>query len=236
MVRDDCTKRLDELENAQPAIVFDAKDASGRDVSLVQVTLDGHPITERLDGTALQVDPGEHVFVFTAPGQAPVTQAFVLKEGDKERRERILIGAGATAPLSGESLAISTSPQTAPGSRGGMGPQKILGLVAGGMGVAGLAAGGVFTALSISEGNQQQKDCPTSSCGVHDHALATSDHSTGETEQTVSIVGFAAGGALLVGGAILFFTGHSTESARTGMLLVPSVGPGGGGMFLRGEF
>jgi hypothetical protein len=64
-------------------------------------------------------------------------------------------------------------------------------------------------------------------------------HSTLDTESTISTVGFAAGGALLAGGAILFFTGgHASESggAATGWLLAPSVGPGSAGLSMRGGF
>ncbi len=234
IVRNDCTKRLDELEGVQPAIIFDAKDGSGRDLSAVKVTVDGHPLTEKLDGTALLVDPGEHAFVFTVPDEAPVTQTFVLKEGDGERRERIVIGARPTAPVSPENASATAQPAISHG----LGPQRILGVVAGVVGVAGIAAGSVFAVMTTAAGNQQQKDCPTSSCGAQDHMLAANDHSTGETDRTISIVGFAAGGALLVSGAVLFLTGrHASEaSPTTGMLLVPSVGPGGGGVFLRGEF
>ena len=102
MVRDDCTKRLDELERAQPTIIFDVKDLAGRDVSSVQVVVDGRALADRLDGTALGVDPGEHAFTFVVAGQAPLTQTFVIKEGEKERRERILVGAAVAASPAGE--------------------------------------------------------------------------------------------------------------------------------------
>jgi hypothetical protein len=240
MLRDDCTKRLDELEKAQPAIVFDAKDASGHDLSAVTVTVDGRPLAERLDGTALQVDPGEHVFVFTAADQPPVTQTFVLKEGDTQRRERVVLGpapvAAPTPPAPLEGAPPPTPPPGGEESARGMGTQKIVGLVAGGAGVVGIAVGSVFGAMMLSEASKQKTDCPSAGCA--NYSQAASDHSTGATDRTISTIGFIAGGALLVGGGVLFFTArHSSEppaAART--LLVPSVGPGGGGMFLRGEF
>src|ERR1700689_3253040 len=58
LVRDDCTKRLNELEGAQPTIIFDAKDGAGHDLSAVAITMDGHPFADKLDGKALRVDPG----------------------------------------------------------------------------------------------------------------------------------------------------------------------------------
>ena len=69
MVRDDCTQRMDEVDRLTPTIVFQAKDAQGHDLSDVKVEVDGAPFTDRLVGTPLQVDVGEHTFSFSmAPG------------------------------------------------------------------------------------------------------------------------------------------------------------------------
>ncbi len=254
MVRDDCTKRLDELERAQPTIAFEVKGASGADVVDVKVSIDGKPLLDRLDGKPVNVDPGAHVFTFEVAGQPPVTRTLVLTEGEKGRRESIAIGAAtqstpasvppqapSPAPVpeaSGPTSAASSA--TEPASTGGaMRTQKILGLAAGGVGVAGLAVGGVFGLMTLSQKSQQQSACGSpASCTSSGHAQALDDHSTGMTDSTISTIGFIAGGALLVGGALLFSTaGHASDApAATGMLFVPSVGPGGGGMLLRGEF
>lgn len=256
MVRNDCTKRLDELENAQPTIAFEAKDASGSDVSAVKVTVDGQPLADNLDGTALQVDRGSHVFTFTVAGSPPVTRTFVLTEGDKGRREKIVLGGAAPTPvpppaaperigpspaaLAGASPAATPEPVSTGGTGGteGMGAQRILGLVGAGIGVAGIAVGSVFGAMAFSEKSQQTTDCGSAGCGNSGHALALSANSTGMTDSTISTASFIAGGALLVGGAILFFTGgHSTDkSAPSAMILVPSVAPGGAGLVWKGEF
>jgi hypothetical protein len=49
------------------------------------------------------------------------------------------------------------------------------------------------------------------------------------------------GGAFLLGGSILFFTalhpaGKEPPPATTAFAVVPSLGPGGGGMLLKGAF
>jgi hypothetical protein len=92
MVRDDCIQRLDELERVQPTIVFDAKDGTGSDLTAVRVSVDGKLLIGRLDGSALQVEPGPHTFLFEVTGQPSVSRTFVLKEGEKARRERVVIG------------------------------------------------------------------------------------------------------------------------------------------------
>jgi hypothetical protein len=240
IVRSDCTKRLDDLETAQPTIAFAAKDGSGADLVAVKVTVDGKPLTDKLDGTPLPVDPGQHVFTFEMEGQPAVTRTLVLTEGVKGRREQIVLGPAAapvpapTPPPAATSLPV-TEPATTSGG-GGMGTQKILGLAAGGVGVAGLVVGGVFGAMTLSEKSQQQSACG-SPCSSASHAQAVNDHSTGMTDSTISTIGFIAGGALVVGGAALFFTAHpSSQQPATGVLFTPSVGPGGGGMLLQGTF
>ncbi len=254
MVRDDCTKRLDDLERAQPTIAFEVKDASGSDVSAVTVIVDGKPLAERLDGSALPVDIGEHVFTFEVAGRPSVTRTLVLTEGEKGRRERIAIGAATPStpaavpppapsagpvPVPEAGASASASPVDRASTGGGMGTQKILGLVTGGVGVAGVAVGSVFGLMTLSQKSQQQSVCASpSSCTSSGHAQALSDHSTGMTDSTISTVAFVAGGALLVGGAVIFFTaGHPSEAPATaGLRVVPSVGPGGGGIFVSGAF
>jgi hypothetical protein len=92
LVRDDCAQRLDEVERAQPTIVFEVHDAAGKDLSAVRVLLDGHAWLERVDGSPVAIDPGAHTFTFQAMGQPPITQPFIIREGDKARRERVVIG------------------------------------------------------------------------------------------------------------------------------------------------
>ena len=103
IVREDCAKRLDDLERAQPTIVFDVKDSSGSDMSAVTVTVDGKPLAERLVGTALKVDPGEHVFLFTVVGRAPSAA------GSSSRRAR---RTAASASCSGAPPARPRAPRS----------------------------------------------------------------------------------------------------------------------------
>jgi hypothetical protein len=243
VVRADCTKRLDELEGAQPTIVFEAKDAAGADLGGVKVTVDGKVLTERLGGSALQVNPGEHTFTFEVPGQPPVSKHLVLREGEKERREQVVIGAPASSasPPSAPASLPATPPAAietpAPTTGGGLGGQKTLGLVVGGVGVAGLVVGGIFGALTASAISAQKSDC-ASSTSCSNYAQAQSDHSTWSTDGTISTVAFIAGGVLVAGGAVLFFTAKSApeQPAATALVVTPSVGPGSAGMLLKGAF
>jgi hypothetical protein len=261
MVRDDCAQRLADLEHAQPTIAFEVKDATGADVSAVTVTMDGKPLAERLAGVALPVDVGEHTFAFVVNGQPPVTRTFVLTEGAKGRRERIVLTAAAppaAAPLVAPAPppaapvtpATASTPETVPAPVPAPQPvvepvpeshrartQKLLGVVAGGAGLAGIGVGSVFGAMTLSKKSDQETSCASpTACTGHTQALA--DHSSGMTDSAVATVGFIAGGALLAAGAVLFFTAKpaSDPPSATGILLVPSAGPGSAGMLMKGTF
>ncbi len=131
------------------------------------------------------------------------------------------------------------APSAAAPDEGGLGTRKIVALSLGGAGVVGLAAGSVFGLMAISQKNQQQSDCAsTASCTSSGHAQALGDHSSAVSDGTISTVGFLAGGALLVAGAVVYLTdgGSARPATTTGMVLTPSVGPAGAGLSLGGSF
>jgi hypothetical protein len=237
MVRDDCTRRLDEVERAQPTIVFEAKDGSGNDQSDVKVTVDGAPLADRLDGAALRVDPGQHVFVFLVAGQPPLRRTLVLAEGDKGRREKVVLGSAPPPPQASPVAAPPTAQASVAPASTPWSTQRALGATAAGAGVAGLALGSVFGLMTISEANKQSTDC-ASAANCANRPQALNDHSNATTDGIVATVAFAAGGGLLALGAVLFFTGgHASEPASAARLLVvPSVSRDGGAMSLSGAF
>src|SRR5579863_741315 len=68
-VRNECVRRIDPVNAAIPTIIFEAKDAAGNDMTAVRVTMDGQPIADRLEGSAISIDPGTHTFRFEAAGR-----------------------------------------------------------------------------------------------------------------------------------------------------------------------
>jgi len=247
MVRDDCTQRLDELDSAQPTVVFDVKDAAGADIVTVRVTMDGRPFAEKLEGAAIAAEPGEHVFAFDVPGQPEVTRPLVLKEGEKGRRERVVVGvalapAAPHAPVSvpaaqaPEHSPTATSSETSGVAGGG---RKVVGLVLAGAGILGVGVGGVLGLLANDAWNQSKEQCSASSCPSAQRSAAVSNHDAAVTDGTAATVGFVAGGALLAAGAWFYFSGQSASAsvgpAGARLVVAPSIGPGGAGLTLRGE-
>ncbi|MGK3967606.1 hypothetical protein WMF38_25965 [Sorangium sp. So ce118] len=86
LVRSDCAGWLSDVTARVPTLILSAEDEQGQDVADVQVTVDGAPLTARLDGKAVEVDPGEHVLRFERAGSAPVALRLVVREGEKLRR------------------------------------------------------------------------------------------------------------------------------------------------------
>lgn len=240
LVRSDCTARLDELEKAQPTLVLDVKDRAGDDLTDVKVTVDGEPLAAKLDGTALRFDPGQHTFGFDAPGFEPVSRTFVLKETEKGRRERVVLKRAAKVASSQPSTGapITNLPETPPGGEppSGLGAQRWLGIVAGGVGVAGIATGAVFGLMASSEWNAQQSACGSpSSCPDHDGAVT--HHANMTTDGAISTWTFIGGGALLAGGALLFITAPRRAAPASSALVVsPAAGPRSVSLSLTGSF
>ena len=227
VVRGDCTARLDEVQKAQPTLVLDVKSRAGEDLTDVKVTVDGAPFTAKLDGSAVPMDPGEHAFLFEAPGFEAVNKTLVLKETEKDRRERIVLRkipkAAQDSPTTGATPLPDEPPVAEPSH--GFGTQRVLALVVGGVGLAGIAVGSVFGLKASSEWSAQQSACgsPTS-CPDHDSAVA--HHSNMTTDATISTWTFIGGGALVASGALLFLTAPSAyKPPSAGYVIVPTAGP-----------
>jgi hypothetical protein len=202
-VRKECLRRIDEINVQIPTVIFEAKDVSGKDLSAVTVTLDGQPFADRLDGTALPVDPGEHTFTFEAEGRPTVKEKFVIREAQKERRESIPWSA-APAPPPRESK-VEPPPPPPPSSETGLGAQRVLAIVAGGLGLVGVGVGGVFGLQSMFKRNDAENVCPAA-CATRGDSDKWSD---ALKTARISDVAFVVGGAGLLGGSLLWVTAPS---------------------------
>lgn len=232
IVKNDCAERLAEIERVQPTIIFEARDPSGAPVTSVHVTVDGSQFTDGLDGKPLPVDPGEHVFVFSAASRAPVTRRLTITEGEKNRHELIPLGPLTPPPPPPTSTHRASAPK--PETPSFWTTHRVLGVAAAGTGVVAMAVGSAFGVLTSSAVNSQQSDCP-SPTNCPNHAAALSEHSTATTDAAVSSTLFIAGAALVVTGAVLWFTAPKPRES-SGVAVVPAVGPSAAGMWLRGRF
>jgi hypothetical protein len=225
-VREDCGQRLGEVDAAMPSIVFEAKDGKGNDVSAVRVTMDGQRLVDQLDGSALQVDPGEHRFTFAdAGGFVYAERTIVMREGAKDH-VRVELGASPGSQTPG---VVREQPPAVSPSDGST--QRTIGLVLGGAGVVGLVIGGVFGLVSKGTyNNALQNECRGDPNGCT--TQGAQDGQTAHSQATISTVGFIAGSALIAGGAALYFTAPKGG----GVAVAPTVGTSGGGLSVTGAW
>lgn len=241
LVRQDCTERLDDVNRAQPSVVFDVKDASGADIGGARVTMDSQPLLDHIGGASVAVDPGEHTFVIAARGHLPNTEHVVVHEGDKERRIKVVVGTAALEQPR-ETPAASPEPITTPPSESaptvaapGRG-QRIEGIVVGVVGLVGLGVGGGLAGAASSSWQTSLSECSTpTNCTNHDQAVVDHDNAVGLA--TGSTVAFIAGGVLAATGLVLFLTApHGKPDSPSAWRIMPVMGSSGGAVFLSRGF
>ena len=195
-VRGDCDRWLDEVEAAQPSLVLGAT-LEGRDLTDVDVFVDGTQLVEQLDGKAVAVDPGRHSLRFAAKGAEPLTLEVVVREGEKSR---VVV-----APLHAvKSSSPVASEQPAEAPRANRNP---LSYVLAGVGVVGI---GGFIALG-SMGNSQRSDLEET-CSPH---CTDEELRPVRTKYLLADVSLGIGIVALGAAGYLFFSGpaHAPASA-----------------------
>jgi hypothetical protein len=228
-IRAECARRVDEINRALPSLVFEAKGPDGGDLASVKVTMDGKTLVDRLDGSAVVVDPGEHKFLFETQNQKPVEKVLVVREGERARHERVGFGAPTARP---DAPAAGVSSSVASTASAGGGSQRTIGLVTAGVGVAALATGAVFGLLANSAKNDYQSHCGAaigapqpSDCDP----TGVSGHDDATKKATLSTIFFVGGGVATAAGVVLFLTG-SKGGAST------QVGVAPGRLYVEGHF
>jgi len=90
-VRAQCSAWLESIERALPTLVIDARDASGAALASVRVEANGELLAERLNGRALELDPGEYLLRF-CHGEQIVEQRTLIRESEKYRTLEVSFG------------------------------------------------------------------------------------------------------------------------------------------------
>ncbi len=190
-------------------------------------------------------------------------QSFVVSQGQKDRRETITIAApatGAAPPLvlpgapSTASSPVEPSPAASVVTTGATGEtsaaadspgagQRMAGVVAGAVGMVGLGLGAVFGGVAAAKWSSAKSACNGQpvSCTTDPNSVGFQDKDSATTMATLSTVSFIAGGVLAAGGLVVFLTAQTRPSSEPPasarrVEVVPTGGPSGAGMLLRGWF
>ena len=170
-LRRDCLGWLDEVRKSLPSLVVQVVAQNGCDLVEGKVLIDGELVAERLDGKALELDPGVHT-VRIEDGTTGLEQRVVLGEGEKNRRVSMTFAAGAicgSAPPRSTGVGMAPRPEpVAPGR-----PISTLTYVLGGIGIAGLAVSSGFYASGWSQKGTLDSCRPSCSRGDVDSMSRT---------------------------------------------------------------
>jgi hypothetical protein len=223
VVQSDCANWLDAVEKALPSVVVSAKSGAGVDLFDVKVTMDGQPFAPKLDGRAIPVDPGPHVFHFEAADGKTIDQRLLVKEGVASQAVTVVIG-----PPPAQPAATPAQPEKAETKKTAS-PLRTIGWVTGAVGVVGLGVGAAFGLIAM--GDKSDANCNAANQCLSD-PLASA-----RSAALISDIGFIAGGVLVATGATLVILGNKkTEHPPATATLLPMVGTNGGGFSLAGSF
>jgi hypothetical protein len=215
-IRDDCTTWHAEIVAELPSVSFSVH-SNGVRLTHVRITEGEDVLTERADGGALELDPGNHSFRFEAPDTQPVTRAFVLERGEKNRVIEI------------ELLPLAPPPQPKPDPPRTETKAPVLPWVFVGTGVAGLTAFTLFGSAGLSEEGKLERTCAPS-CSDEELESVKTKYLLADISLGVGI------GSLLVGGYMLIT--HDPEPAASARAFPVRIraGRGGGMASVTGKF
>jgi len=195
LVRSDCTQWLAEVEASMPTIVIRAQNARGDDLADVQIELDGHPLTDRLEGLPIDVDPGPHVLAWRRDGKV-AQQEIVVHTAEKNRTVMLRSDSGDAVPTA----RISGAPRSEDRFR----PAAAAWIFAG-LAVAGATSFGYFGLRGRSEVSDMRHDCaghcPASQVDAAQQKLLIADISLGAAVVSAGLATY------------LFWTGASPTKA-----------------------
>ncbi len=232
----DCTQWLADLDRRIPSVVFLAKDDRGNDVTDVTVSEGDQVIARRLDGRAIEMNPGERTFVFVGPGGPRVERRSLIREGEKDHvvevRLDVADAPGGASPAgraqgvpdgtegsTGNAGLEDHSSARASASRGRLDvagtssrPQEIpwhtLGYAVSGAGAIGLALGSILGAIAIVDnGASNANGHCTEGCDADGASLRR----RAVDEANASTIACALGAVLLAPGLSLLVIAPSAQ-------------------------
>jgi hypothetical protein len=228
-------KRADALRTRVPVLVVDVS-PEVRALS-PQIARDDEPLPTPLWSTPIQLDPGEHTIRARASGHETWEKTVSLVE-----RASVTVAVPMLEPLPATTTdAPSTPPAaappepppakpdrpSAPGTQAGK-AQRTVGLVLGGAGAAGLAASGVFAALSLSARSDSKQWCnDTTNACTSQQGVDARNAAIGRGDAATALL--VTGATLVAAGVIAWLTAPSRAGVH------PSTAPAnawlGGGVF-----
>jgi hypothetical protein len=179
------------LEPRISKVVVQVPPASAADGLVVK--RDGKPISQAEYGIAVPLDPGTHTIDASAPGRKPWSTRVTV--GREASQKTLVVPALEADPLAAKD-------EAPPASSSSGGTLRVVGLAIAGVGLVGVGVGAVFGLQAKSKNDDAASHCRDA---THCDQTGLDLDQKARDAATISTIGFVAGGALLVGGTILFF-------------------------------
>ena len=239
-------ERATALESRLTRLAFTVAEESL--VTGLEVRRDGILVESATWATATPVDPGTHVITALAPGKREWrTTVDVSGEGktftvDVPALEDAPPEATAAAqpPPASQPGSTGATFSSTPGSDSGISgdTQRTLGILVGGVGLAGVTVGSIFGLSASNKWNDTS--CPSNVCPTAEQQDRAED---AKRLATISTWTLAGGGVFLATGVVLYLTAPDTpkrgEVARTAPMelrVVPAAGDDSAGLLIHGQF
>ena len=181
-----------------------------------RVTIDRVALPPAAALLPIKVNPGRHVVLVSSDATYDAS-----REVDVPERHKVTVPVRLKERPVSERPAAGSSAPTSSGSS-----LRTVGLITGGVGIAGLAVGTIFGLQASSK--QDDANCPGNVC--RDEASASTLRSANDAA-TISTIGFVAGGILAAGGVTLWLLGSSSSSKTATVRVSPTfptaTGPAG---------
>ncbi len=201
------------------------------------VKRDGIDLGRALWDEAVPVDPGVHAISATAPGfkdcqvsidvpARPGVQTVTVPRLEPAPAVAATPAAPNTASAPPGAPATASAETPEPGRT-----QRIAGIAAAGVGVVGVVIGSVLGLVAKSKLDQSNAN---NHCDAHDTCdpQGLDLRSSAGSAATGSTVAFIAGGVLVAGGVVLWFTAPRDKNAGARVGLAPAIGPDARGVSL----
>jgi hypothetical protein len=198
----------------------------------ITLEVDGRTTPNELWGLPTPLDPGKHRIDARAPSKKPWSATI---EVTGPSTPAVTVPVLEVVPVVTGALPAAPRSPAAPvetPARAGQG-QRTLAVVVGGVGVAGVALGTLFGVLTKRTYNKSDPLCNVDKCTNQGIEYRNSAF----TQADISTVGFAVGGAGLVGALVLWFTApKDTESRAATLVVTPVVARTSSGIVVQGGF
>ena len=213
----------------------------------VEVKRDGAVVPSGLWGVAAPVDPGVRSIDVSAPGKKSLhmdaraegagATAKVVVSALEDDPNAAAAAAAAAAPPAAAPPPTSQPQPTDQGGKPGQ-TQRIIGFSLGGLGIVGLAVGGVYTLKSMSENDDAEKICADDSEACSDEDIKDHDHLVDQAKasQLNSFVFYGIGGLGVITGAVLVLTAPSGEKKTSRIHVAPEIAAGHVGLNVSGAW